>query len=201
MAGMNDLDPRSTARTHPASEAASSGAPSGTSAPGLAEQAASFTVGVEREPIRLDAYWPYQVTVLADRIARLTSAIVKREAGLNLSQSRVLAAIAEVPGRTAVDVVTVTPMDKGIVSRATKALLEAGLVIRRASQADGRVSHLYLTGKGKDVYAHLREAVEAVIHPSRRSLCWLTILMTESTELREVLHWDRLSKLGELLWI
>ncbi|WP_338246499.1 MarR family winged helix-turn-helix transcriptional regulator [Maricaulis maris] len=167
---MNDLDPRSnprstagsTARTHPASPVAPSDAPSGASAPGFAEQAASFAAGVEREPIRLDAYWPYQVTVLADRIARLTSAIVKREAGLNLSQWRVLAAIAEVPGRTAVDVVTVTPMDKGIVSRATKALLEAGLVIRRASQADGRVSHLYLTGKGKDVYAHLREAVEAV---------------------------------------
>ncbi len=53
-------------------------------------------------------------------------------------------------------------MDKGIVSRATKALLEAGLVVRRASQADGRVSHLYLTGKGMGVYAHLRDAVEAV---------------------------------------
>ncbi|MFT6463176.1 MAG: DNA-binding MarR family transcriptional regulator [Maricaulis maris] len=53
-------------------------------------------------------------------------------------------------------------MDKGIVSRATKALLEAGLVVRRASQADGRVSHLYLTTKGKGVYAHLRQAVEAV---------------------------------------
>jgi|GEM_PF-922889 len=112
--------------------------------------------------IRLNEYWPYQVTVLADRVARLTSAIVKREAGLNLSQWRVLAAIAEAPGRTAVEVVTVTPMDKGIVSRATKALLEAGLVVRRASQADGRVSHLYLTGKGKGVYARLRQSVEAV---------------------------------------
>ncbi|WP_323761925.1 MarR family winged helix-turn-helix transcriptional regulator [Maricaulis sp.] len=112
--------------------------------------------------IRLNEYWPYQVTVLADRIARQTSAIVKREAGLNLSQWRVLAAIAEAPGRTAVEVVTVTPMDKGIVSRATKALLEAGLVVRRASQADGRVSHLYLTGKGRGVYAQLRQSVEAV---------------------------------------
>ncbi|MDF1770134.1 MarR family transcriptional regulator [Maricaulis sp.] len=116
----------------------------------------------DREPIRLTEYWPYQITVLADRIARLTAAIVKREAGLNLSQWRVLAAIAEAPGRTAAEVVTVTPMDKGIVSRATKALLEAGLVVRRASQADGRVSHLYLTGKGMGVYAHLRDAVEAV---------------------------------------
>jgi len=118
--------------------------------------------GPVSDPIRLNEYWPYQVTVLADRIARLTGAIVKREAGLNLSQWRVLVAIAEVPGRTAAEVVTVTPMDKGIVSRATKALLEAGLLVRRASQADGRVSHLYLTEKGKSVYESLREAVEVV---------------------------------------
>ncbi|WP_291841746.1 MarR family winged helix-turn-helix transcriptional regulator [Maricaulis sp.] len=123
---------------------------------------AAVGAGTGFEPIRLNDYWPYQVTVLADRIARLTAAIVKREAGLNLSQWRVLAAIAEAPGRTAAEVVTVTPMDKGIVSRATKALLEAGLLVRRASQADGRVSHLYLTSKGKTVYAGLRQAVEAV---------------------------------------
>jgi hypothetical protein len=104
---------------------------------GVEESVASLPLDGGLEAIRLNDYWPYQVTVLADRIARLTSAIVKREAGLNLSQWRVLAAIAEAPGRTAVEVVNVTPMDKGIVSRATKALLEAGLVVRRASQADG----------------------------------------------------------------
>jgi DNA-binding MarR family transcriptional regulator len=114
------------------------------------------------DAIRLDEYWPYQVTVLADLIARRTATIVKREAGLNLSQWRVLAAIAERPGRTAADVVAMTPMDKGIVSRATKALLTGGFLVRRASQADGRVSHLFLTGKGEALYRSLRGAVEAV---------------------------------------
>ena len=112
--------------------------------------------------IRLDEYWPYQVTVLADRISRRTAAIVKREAGLNLSQWRVLAAIAECPGRTAADVVMMTPMDKGIVSRATKALLSGGYLVREASQQDGRVSHLFLTQAGADLYAGLKPAVEAV---------------------------------------
>lgn len=112
--------------------------------------------------IRLDEYWPYQVTVLADLIARRTAMIVKREAGLNLSQWRVLAAIAERPGRTAAEVVAMTPMDKGIVSRATKALLAAGLLIRQASQDDGRVSHLFLTEKGEALYQTLRPHVEAV---------------------------------------
>jgi DNA-binding MarR family transcriptional regulator len=120
--------------------------------------------------IQLDSYWPYQLTVLADRISRRTAALVKAHAGLNLSQWRVLAAIAERPGRTAVDVVTVTPMDKGIVSRATKALLEMGLVVREASQDDGRVSHLHLTEKGHALYRVLSPRVAAVLQRADNTL-------------------------------
>lgn len=120
------------------------------------------TARPENQVLRLDAYWPYQVTVLADLISRRTAMVVKREAGLNLSQWRVLAAIAERPGRTAAEVVGMTPMDKGIVSRATKALLAEGLIYREASQADGRVSHLFLTEKGCALYGALRPHVEAV---------------------------------------
>ena len=119
--------------------------------------------------IRLEDYWPYQVTVLADIISRRTAAVVREHGDLNLSQWRVLAAIAERPGRTAVDVVAMTPMDKGIVSRATKVLLETGLLVRRASQSDGRVSHLFLTEKGATLYQTLRGHVEAVQEPSRFS--------------------------------
>ena len=109
--------------------------------------------------LKLDQYWPYLVTVLADRIARRTSALVKTE-GLNLSQWRVLAAIAEVPGRTSVEVVTVTPMDKGIVSRATKALLEMGYIRREASQSDGRLSHLHLTDPGTQLYRDIIPTIQ-----------------------------------------
>ncbi len=112
--------------------------------------------------LELERYWPYQITVLADRIARRTSRIVKHH-GLNLSQWRVLAAIAEEPGRTSVDVVTITPMDKGIVSRATKALLSMGLVRREASQLDGRISHLFLTTTGVELYRELIPEVEAIV--------------------------------------
>lgn len=112
--------------------------------------------------LQLEHYWPYQITVLSDRIARRTSKIVKSR-GLNLSQWRVLAAIAEVPGRTSADVVHITPIDKGIVSRATKALIEMGLVRRQASQSDGRISHLFLTETGQDLYSALIPDVEAIL--------------------------------------
>lgn len=123
-----------------------------------------------RRVLKLDSYWPYQLTVLADRISRHTAAIVKRHGDLNLSQWRVMAAIAEQPGRTAAEVVTVTPMDKGIVSRATKALLGAGLAVREASQGDGRISHLYLTSQGETLYQALLPRVEAVATEAHTSL-------------------------------
>jgi DNA-binding MarR family transcriptional regulator len=126
--------------------------------------------------IELSGYWPYQITVLADRVARRTSKVVKDEGGINLSQWRVMAAIAEVPGRTSVEVVTITPMDKGIVSRATKALLELGLVVRKASQMDGRVSHLYLTDSGRDLYQRILPLVEEVL------LCTDEVLSAEEQE-------------------
>ena len=130
-----------------------------------------MTPTVEQQKIiRLDDYWPYLVTVLSERIARRTSRIVKEEAGLNLSQWRVMAAIGEVPGRTSADVVTITPMDKGIVSRATKALLEQGLVWREASQTDGRISYLYLTEKGQETYAALVPLVEGVLNRAGEAL-------------------------------
>jgi DNA-binding MarR family transcriptional regulator len=112
--------------------------------------------------LRLEQFWPYQVSVLADRIARRTSRIVKQH-DLNLSQWRVLAAIADVPGRTSVELVTITPMDKGIVSRATKALLQMGLVRREASQSDGRMSHLHLTPAGQTLYRELIPQISAVL--------------------------------------
>lgn len=135
--------------------------------------------------IQLDRYWPYQLMVLADRISRHTSALARDHGALNLSQWRVLAAIAEKPGRTAVEVVTITPMDKGIVSRATKALLEAGLVLREASQDDGRVSHLYLTEKGEALYQELMPRIEAVPGQAGEALS-----PAEQAQLRDML--DRL---------
>ncbi|WP_339748088.1 MarR family winged helix-turn-helix transcriptional regulator [uncultured Maricaulis sp.] len=125
---------------------------------------------VTRRVIKLGSYWPYQLTVLADRISRHTAAIVKQHGQLNLSQWRVMAAIAEQSGRTAAEVVTITPMDKGIVSRATKAMLAAGLVRREASQGDGRVSHLFLTEQGETLYQALMPRVEAVAQEIHASL-------------------------------
>ena len=100
----------------------------------------------------LDRRWIYKITVLADRVARLTGAVALREAGLNLSQWRVIAALGSRDGLTASQVVTLTPMDKGIVSRAVRMLEDKGMVRRTASTQDARQSHLHLTPQGRAVF-------------------------------------------------
>ena len=109
--------------------------------------------------LRLDASWIYKVSVLSDLVSRRVAHVVGKVSGLNLSQWRVLAAIADLPGRTASEVVAVTPMDKGIVSRAVATLVERGLATRKASNSDGRLSHLHLTAKGRSTYARIMAAL------------------------------------------
>lgn len=116
-------------------------------------------------PIRLDDFWGYQVVVLADRVSRYTLDIVKTEANLNQSQWRVLAAIADKPGRSSAEVTAVTPMDKTLVSRAVATLLESGLIKRTPSQSDKRSAALEMTNLGKHRYklisAKLAETLNA----------------------------------------
>ncbi len=126
-----------------------------TTSPESAEEAGTPTV------LELERTWLYKVTVLADLGARRVSEVVGRTCGLNLSQWRVLAAIADRPGRTSREVVDVTPMDKGLVSRAVGLLVERGLVERRTSPQDGRRAHLYLTGAGTGAYRAIIDELDA----------------------------------------
>lgn len=105
--------------------------------------------------IALDDFWPYQVVKLADQISRHTLSVVRTETDLNLSQWRVLAAIAEKPGRTAAEVTAITPMDKTIVSRAVSSLIEAGLVKKIADSLDKRRSSLSATPSGLAIYTKI----------------------------------------------
>ncbi len=124
----------------------------------------------EIDAIQLDRFLPYQISLLADITAKRTAAIAKRHEGLNLSHWRVLAAIAEKPGRTANEVVAVTPMDKGIVSRAVNNLIDMKLVSRKASQEDGRIGHLFLTRKGMRQYSSMAAEVREVDEEFRSAL-------------------------------
>ena len=102
--------------------------------------------------IGLDNFWAYQVVVLADQVSRYTMEIVKTEANLNQSQWRVLAAVADKPGRSAAEVTAVTPMDKTIVSRAVASLIKRDMIKRTPSREDKRIGALNMTKLGAERY-------------------------------------------------
>ena len=99
----------------------------------------------------LNEYWPYQAAVLGDLISRHTLMILREHGQLNLSQWRVLAAVFEKPGCSATQVVGVTPMDKGLVSRAVASLIKLELIKKIEDPSDRRKASLYAVS-----YTHLR---------------------------------------------
>jgi len=114
----------------------------------------------------LKEFWPYQAAVLGDLVSRHTMTIVRQYTDLNLSQWRVLAAVAEQPGRSSAEVVNVTPMDKGLVSRAVASLIDAQLIEKVNDASDRRKSSLYMTAQGEKNYsiiaAELAHAIRAI---------------------------------------
>lgn len=120
--------------------------------------------------LSLEDSWIYKTVVLADIISRKVSAVVQETSGLNISQWRVMAALADEPGRTARDVVRVTPMDKGIVSRAVSMLVENEIVERRSSRDDGRLSHLFLTSSGEALYRKIVVQMDSCGASGRQSV-------------------------------
>jgi DNA-binding MarR family transcriptional regulator len=112
--------------------------------------------------LKLDASWTYKLTVLADRVARKSASVASEIGGLNLSQWRVLAAVADSEGRTSSQVVALTPMDKGIVSRAVASLVQHGFLRREASPEDGRKAHLYMTENGRTLYDAIWGEMQAI---------------------------------------
>ena len=112
-------------------------------------------------PIRLDTFLPYRVAVLSDRLSQRL-AHEYEGCGLTSPHRPVLAAVAEKPGRSAQDVVRMTPMEKATVSRAVSALIARGLMRRAADDRDGRTSRLTLTGEGERLYCEIAPGVLAI---------------------------------------
>ena len=104
-------------------------------------------------PLRLATFLPYRLSVLTNRVSDLVARAYTDLHGLSRAQWRVLAVLGELDGQTATEIAQATAQDKVTVTRASQALITAGLIHRRASQDDGRVSHLSLTAKGRRIYA------------------------------------------------
>jgi len=110
--------------------------------PGSTVESASFV---------LADFTPYRIVALGHAVSNRLSQAYQNE-NLTIPEWRVLAVISQADGMAARDVVAKTPMDKMAVSRGVASLEEKGLVLRKASENDRRVSMLLLSEKGHDLF-------------------------------------------------
>ena len=134
----------------------------------------------------LDAFVPYRLSVLTNRVSDAIAAHYEDRFGLTIPEWRVMATLGDTSGLSAREVATRTAMDKVQVSRAVASLTAARRVQRTPSKEDGRVAHLALTRAGRAVYD---EIVPLALHLEE------TLLSVLTTEERRTLHrlMDKLS--------
>jgi DNA-binding MarR family transcriptional regulator len=103
-------------------------------------------------PLQLDRFIPYRLSVLSNTISMIIAGAYQREFGLSIPQWRVMAVLARFPELSAVEVAERTAMDKVAVSRALQGLLSSKRVLRAYDKGDRRRSILRLSAAGQAVY-------------------------------------------------
>ena len=105
--------------------------------------------------LTLAEFLPYQLSITSNAVSDLIARSYQGRFGLKIPEWRVMAVLGERASVTQRDLVTATAMDKVTVNRASKALVERGLLGRAPNETDGRSHHLALTSMGRELYAQI----------------------------------------------
>jgi DNA-binding MarR family transcriptional regulator len=132
-----------------------------------------------RERLDLDHFLPYRLSVLSNKVSDAIARHYSDRFGLTIPEWRVMAVLGQppnsAPGLSAREVAARTAMDKVQVSRAVANLVSLRRVQRDGDEADGRVTRLSLTAKGRAIYdeivplaLHLEAVLLAALSPAER---------------------------------
>ena len=102
--------------------------------------------------LTLSEFLPYQLSITSNAVSDLIARSYRGRFGLKIPEWRVMAVLGERPSATQRDLVTLTQMDKVTVNRASKELVDRGLIARAPNESDGRSHHLALTEVGRELY-------------------------------------------------
>ncbi|HEY2033167.1 MAG TPA: MarR family winged helix-turn-helix transcriptional regulator [Rhizomicrobium sp.] len=148
---------------------------------------------LEHARLDLDHFLPYRLSILSNRASDAIARHYSDRFGLSVPEWRIIAVLGQTPGMPARDVAQRTAMDKVQVSRAVASLVDARRVKRDGDDADGRITRLSLTTKGRVIYdevvplaLHLEEIFLAALTPAERKT--LNALMDKLTDRISHLH-------------
>jgi DNA-binding MarR family transcriptional regulator len=121
----------------------------------MAKEEARGNAAPQAAPLRLDAFLPYRLNVVASLVSQALSRIYVDRYGLGVPEWRILVTLGEFEAMTAKAVGAHSHMHKTKVSRAVSALERRKLVVRRENRADRREAFLSLTPAGRAIYHDL----------------------------------------------
>ncbi len=115
-------------------------------------------------PLKLSAWLPYRLFIVAAQIARPLEIFYGERFGLSQAGWRILATIAERTGASASEIGRACALDPFAVSRGIGQLVELGFARRTTAKADRRFASVTITPKGQQAFgeiATLGRAIEA----------------------------------------
>ncbi len=101
---------------------------------------------------QLSHFLTYRISRLHGKLNAQASRILRDSVGVTLNQWRMIAFIGGAEKITASELINYTAMDKGMVSRNVKSLIECGLVVSSPHDTDHRIHILTLSPSGRDVF-------------------------------------------------
>jgi DNA-binding MarR family transcriptional regulator len=117
--------------------------------------AASEVTDGTTPPLRLEAFLPYRLNVVAAAVSEGLARVYSERFGVDIPGWRVLATLGQFGPVTSKQIGAHSRMHKTKVSRAVATLEELGLVSRTASPGDRRETIIALTAKGRAVYGEI----------------------------------------------
>lgn len=103
----------------------------------------------------LDAFLPYRLAKLANRVSRGFSAEYSASFGLSIPEWRVMAHLSQSDAVSVRELHLMADLEKSKASRAATRLEAAGLIEKRISPTDRRLVELSLSPKGQAMMAEL----------------------------------------------
>jgi len=100
----------------------------------------------------LSNFLTYRISRLHGKLNAQASRILSDSVGVTLSQWRIIAFLGSAGSISASALVRYTAMDKGLVSRNVKTLIQQGLVETTADDCDNRITLLSLSAAGKEIF-------------------------------------------------
>ncbi len=102
--------------------------------------------------LTLSEFLPYQLSITSNAVSDLIARRYQGRFGLKIPEWRLMAVLGERASATQRELGDATAMDKVTVNRASKALVDRGLLGRAPNAIDGRSHHLALTDMGRELY-------------------------------------------------